>query len=89
LPTHKSAEKRLRQSQAANVRNRAIKSQMKTAIKKVETSFDEKELKKTTSLLDKAARKKVIHKNVASRVKSRLTKLVNRKTSGTSQGVTP
>lgn len=89
MPTHKSAEKRLRQSQAANVRNRAIKSQMKTAIKKVETSFDEKELKKTTSLLDKAARKKVIHKNVASRVKSRLTKLVNRKTSGTSQGVTP
>jgi small subunit ribosomal protein S20 len=89
LPTHKSAEKRLRQSQAANIRNRAIKSQIKTSIKKVETSFDEKELKKTTSLLDKAARKKVIHKNVASRVKSRLTKLVNRKTSGTSQGVTP
>lgn len=89
MPTHKSAEKRLRQSQAANIRNRAIKSQIKTSIKKVETSFDEKELKKTTSLLDKAARKKVIHKNVASRVKSRLTKLVNRKTSGTSQGVTP
>jgi len=62
---------------------------MKTAIKKVETSSDEKELKKTISLLDKAARKKVIHKNVASRVKSRLTKLVNRKTSGTSPGVTP
>lgn len=89
MPTHKSAEKRLRQSQAANIRNRAIKSQMKTAIKKVETSSDEKELKKTISLLDKAARKKVIHKNVASRVKSRLTKLVNRKTSGTSPGVTP
>jgi small subunit ribosomal protein S20 len=83
LPTHKSAEKRLRQSQAANIRNRAIKSQIKTSIKKVEASFDEKELKKTTSLLDKAARKRVIHKNQASRVKSRLTKLVNRKTSGT------
>jgi small subunit ribosomal protein S20 len=88
LPTHKSAEKRLRQSQAANIRNRAIKSQIKTSIKKVEASFDEKELKKTNSLLDKAARKRVIHKNVASRVKSRLTKLVNRKTSGTPQGVT-
>ncbi len=88
MPTHKSAEKRLRQSQAANIRNRAIKSQIKTSIKKVETSFDEKELKKTTSLLDKAARKRVIHKNVASRVKSRLTKLVSRKTSDTPQGVT-
>jgi small subunit ribosomal protein S20 len=88
LPTHKSAEKRLRQSQAANIRNRAIKSQIKTSIKKVEASFDEKELKKTNSLLDKAARKRVIHKNVASRVKSRLTKLVSQKTSGTPQGVT-
>jgi small subunit ribosomal protein S20 len=88
LPTHKSAEKRLRQSQAANIRNRAIKSQVKTSIKKVETSPDEKELKKTVSLLDKAAGKRVIHKNVASRVKSRLTKLVNRKVPGTPQSLT-
>jgi ribosomal protein S20 len=51
----------------------------------VETSFDEKDLKKTISLLDKAARKKVIHKNVASRVKSRLTRLVSQKTSGVAQ----
>jgi len=85
LPIHKSAVKRLKQSQKANLRNRSVKSQIKTFVKKVETSFDEKDLKKTISLLDKAARKKVIHKNVASRVKSRLTRLVSQKTSGVAQ----
>lgn len=88
MPVHKSAKKRLRQSKKANIQNRSIKSEIKTLIKKVEASFDEKDLKRTFSLLDKAARKRVIHKNQASRVKSRLTKLVNQKTSGTPQGAT-
>jgi ribosomal protein S20 len=60
---------------------------MKTLVKKVETSVDEKDLRTTFSLLDKAARKKVIQKNKASRLKSRLTKLVKQKASGTSQKV--
>lgn len=89
LPIHKSAKKRLRQSQKANIVNRSIKSEIKTFVKKVEASLDEKDLKKTVSLLDKATRKKVIHQNNASRIKSRLTKLVNQKTSGTTQGATP
>jgi small subunit ribosomal protein S20 len=85
LPTHKSAKKRLKQSKKANIQNRAIKSEIKTLVKKVEASFDERDLKKTVSLLDKAARKKAINKNQASRVKSRLTKLVNQKTSEIAQ----
>jgi small subunit ribosomal protein S20 len=88
LPVHKSAKKRLRQSQKANIQNRSIKSEIKTFVKKVEASLDEKDLKETVSLLDKAARKRVIHENQASRLKSRLTKLVNQKTSGTPQEVT-
>lgn len=88
MPTHKSAEKRLRQSKEANIRNRAIKAEMKTCVKKVETSLNQKDLKKTISLVDKAARNKVIHKNKASRLKSRLTRLVNQKASGTPQSVT-
>jgi len=88
LPVHKSAKKRLRQSQKANIQNRSIKSEIKTFVKKVEASLDEKDLKETVSLLDKAARKKVIHENQASRLKSRLTKLVNQKISGTPQDVT-
>ena len=85
MPTHKSAKKRLRQSQEANIRNRSIKSEIKTSVKKVESSLDEKDLKKTISLLDQAARKKVIHKNQASRVKSRLTRLVSQKASEVAQ----
>ena len=88
MPTHKSAKKRLRQSKKANIQNRAIKSEIKTLVKKVETSLDEKDLKSTLSILDKAARKKAIHKNQASRVKSRLTRLVKQKAVGTPQGAT-
>ena len=79
MPTHKSAEKRLRTSQKANLANREIKSQMKTLIKKMETSPDAASLKTAVSYIDKAARKKVIHPNHASRLKSRLTKLVQKK----------
>ena len=88
MPIHKSAKKRLRQNKKANIQNRSIKSEIKTFVKKVEASFDEKDLKKTVSLLDKAARKRVIHKNQASRVKSRLTKLVHQKASGSPQEIT-
>jgi ribosomal protein S20 len=48
-------------------------------IKKVETSPDGTSLKAVISFVDKAARKKVIHPNQASRIKSRLTKLVQKK----------
>ena len=88
MPTHKSVKKRLRQNKKANIQNRSIKSEIKTFVKKVEASLDEKDLKETVSLLDKAARKRVVHKNQASRVKSRLTKLVTQKASGSPQEVT-
>jgi small subunit ribosomal protein S20 len=88
LPIHKSAKKRLRQSKKANIQNRSIKSEIKTLVKKVEASLDEKDLKSTISLLDKAARKRAIQKNQASRVKSRLTRLVKQKASSTPQGAT-
>jgi small subunit ribosomal protein S20 len=79
LPIHKSAEKRLKTSKKANIKNRQIKSQMKTLIKKVEASPDDTSLKVVISFIAKAARKKVIHPNQASRLKSRLTKLVQKK----------
>ena len=79
MPTHKSAEKRLKTSKKANITNRQTKSRMRTLIKQVESSPDETSLKAVISFLDKAARKKVIHPNQASRIKSRLTKLVKKK----------
>lgn len=81
MPTHKSAEKALRQSITRNLRNKAVKSKVRTVIKKVETARDQTQakelLKQTFSLLDKAVKRNVMHFNQASRTKSRLTKLVN------------
>ena len=81
MPTHKSAEKALRQSRRKNLRNKAVKSKVRTIIKKVETAQDKTQaqglLKQTFSLLDKAVKRNVMHFNQAGRTKSRLTKLVN------------
>jgi small subunit ribosomal protein S20 len=79
LPTHKSAKKRLKTNEKSNIRNRAVKSQLRTLVKNAETSVDEASLKEAVSLLDRAARKKVIHPNKASRMKSRLAKAVQKK----------
>jgi small subunit ribosomal protein S20 len=79
LPTHKSVEKRLKTSKKANIKNKQIKTRIKTLIKKTETVSDETSLRQTTSLVDSAARKSIIHPNKAARIKSRLAKLVQKK----------
>lgn len=80
----KSAKKRVLTSRVRQERNKAIKSSVKTAIKKVEAAVREadkdaaaKELLNATSIIDKAAKKGVLHKNNASRKVARLAKLVN------------
>ncbi len=80
----KSAKKRVLVSKVRNQRNKAIKSSVKTAIKKVEAAVAEKNaeaakaaLLEATSVIDKAATKGVYHKNNASRKVSRLAKAVN------------
>ena len=80
----KSAKKRVLVSKKRNERNKAIKSGVKTAIKKVEAAVaaNDKEAAKAallaaTATIDKAATKGVYHKNNASRKVSRLAKAVN------------
>lgn len=85
MPKHKSAEKRLKTSEKANARNRALRSKISTLVKKTETSPDEASLKEAFSLLDRASRTGAIHSNKASRIKSRLTKLVRQKTAPTTE----
>ncbi len=81
MPQHKSAEKRVRQNEKRRIRNKAKRSRMKTAIKKVKNAPDKEtavvELKRTVSILDKMAVKRIIHKNKAANIKSKLTKSVN------------
>ncbi|MEO8032185.1 MAG: 30S ribosomal protein S20 [Gemmatimonadota bacterium] len=78
MPRIKSAKKRLRQSKASTERNRAQRSQLRTAIKKVRSATTPAEAeaayKTASAMLDRAGRKNLIHRNVASRTKSRLAK---------------
>ena len=63
----------MRKSRAASVRNRAQRSTLRTALKRAgEGSAEDR--KAATKLLDRAARKGLIHKNTAARHKSRLAK---------------
>lgn len=84
MATHKSAEKRDRQSGKRRERNAADKSAIKTKIKSVINAIETKDkeasakaLKVAVPALAKAAVKGVIHKKNASRKISRLTKKIN------------
>ena len=79
----KSAEKRNRQNVKARERNRAQRSTLRTAIKKLRTAVAggdaaraQEILPETLSVIDKTAQKRVIHANTASRYKSRLAQKV-------------
>ena len=81
----KSAKKRILVNRTKAERNKAIKSGVKTAIKKVYTAIEanDKEaaaaaLLNATSVIDKATSKGVYHKNTASRKKSKLAVRVNK-----------
>ena len=73
--------KRVRQSIKANVKNRAYKAKVNTAIKKVLDLKKKDEaqeiLKQTVKLIDKVASKGIIHKNKAANKKSTLYKHIN------------
>ena len=73
MPNIASAKKNMRKSRAATVRNRAQRAALRTALKKAKapTSTAE-ERTSAVSLLDRAARKGLIHANAAARHKSRL-----------------
>lgn len=76
MAVHRSVAKRLKQSHKARLRNRSVKSKIKNLIKKLETSPDlnqaQENFKEVVSLLDKATRQKVMHKNTATRTKTQL-----------------
>ena len=80
----KSAKKRVLVTEARTARNKAIKSKVKTCIKKVEAAVANNdketaaaELTVAISEINKATSKGIYHKNNAARKVSRLTKAVN------------
>ena len=83
MPNSKSAEKRLRQNAVRRERNRAVKSAVKTQVKKVVSAIRdgnvelaETEYRAAAKQFDRAGAHRVIHKNAAARKKSRLQKLI-------------
>ena len=79
-----SAKKRVKVSEKKNLRNRIVKTGMRTSIRKFDAAMAadpknaENQLSLTSSVIDKAASKGVIHKNAANRKKARLAKQLNK-----------
>jgi small subunit ribosomal protein S20 len=84
MPNHKSAIKRVRQSEKKRALNRSNKTRLRTAIKKLRAllsagngSAAQALLPMTVSQIDKSVQKGALHRNAAARYKSRLTMRVN------------
>ena len=83
MPNHKSAEKRVRQSEKRRAINRGHRTKVRTYIKKLRAALDDggediqKVLPDAISVIDKSVQKGVMHKNAAARYKSRLTVRAN------------
>ncbi len=82
MANHKSAIKRIRQSEARKLRNRYYAKTMRNAVRDLRKMTDKaaaaEQLKKVSSMLDKLARKNNISKNKAANLKSKLALLVNK-----------
>jgi small subunit ribosomal protein S20 len=82
LPNVKSAEKRMRTNEIRAARNRAFRSKLRTALKGVRSATSREAgdvaLREAASLLDRAARKRIIHPNKAARAKSRLSAFIGK-----------
>jgi small subunit ribosomal protein S20 len=80
MANHKSSIKRIRSNDAKRTENRYYAKTTRTAVKQLRTAATKKEaealLPKVSSMLDKLAKKSVIHKNKAGNIKSKLAKKV-------------
>ena len=82
MANHKSAIKRIRQTETRSLRNRYYAKTMRNAVRKLRKETDKvkaaEDYKKVSSMLDKLGRKHVISKNKASNLKSKLALYVNK-----------
>lgn len=82
MANHKSALKRIRRNEVARLRNRYQHKTTRNAIKRLRTTEDvavaTELLPTVVSMIDKLAKKNIIHKNKAGNLKSSLTKRVNK-----------
>ncbi len=81
MANHKSALKRIRRNEEVRLRNRYQHKTTRNAIKKLRNESDKKKasalLPSVMSMIDKLAKRNIIHDNKAANLKSKLTKMVN------------
>jgi small subunit ribosomal protein S20 len=81
MANHKSSEKRIRQDEARKVNNKYYAKSTRNALKELRSTTDKSAaadlLPKVSSMLDKLAKKNIIHRNKAANLKSELAKQVN------------
>ena len=82
MANHQSSKKRIRQTEKRRLQNKFYAKVARNAVRKLRASSDRNEasamLPKVSSMLDKLAKRNIIHKNKASNLKSKLTLHVNR-----------
>jgi small subunit ribosomal protein S20 len=79
MPITKTAKRALRSSKRKEAVNKIIKTKLEVAIRLAKKDKTKKNIIQAISIADKAAKKKVIHKNKAARLKSQLSKLLKKK----------
>ena len=81
MANHKSAKKRIRQSETRRLRNRYKKVTMRNMVRKLRSTSDKKEAEEmlpgVMSMIDRVAKSHIIHNNIAANLKGKLTKYVN------------
>ena len=75
MPVTKQARKKLRKDRKREIKNDSLRASFKKAVKNTKKSPTVKKLSEATKTIDKAAKKNIIHKNKAARLKSRLARL--------------
>ncbi len=80
MANHKSALKRIRRNEAVRVRNKYQHKTMRNALKKLRSTEDKKEAQTmfptVVSMIDRLAKRNIIHANKAANLKSKLTKQI-------------
>lgn len=82
MANHKSSIKRIRQTEKRRLQNRYYAKTTRNAVRKLRTMKEKEEAIKqlpiVSSMLDKLAKRNVIHKNKAANLKSKLAKMINK-----------
>lgn len=79
MPIIKQAQKKLRHDRSRTRETSKIREKVRSAVKSMRKNPTKKTLSVTFRVLDKAAKKNIIHPNKASRLKSRLSELLAKK----------